>query len=250
MAPTRRPTGHPVMRQCWRHLAFLHWEVGVEVLRRLVPEPLDIDTLEGRAYVGLVPFTMHGVRLAWPPALPGISRFHEVNVRTYVHLGGREPGVHFLSLDAASRLAVIGARTFWKLPYHFAVMDLRQEQGVIVYSSSRRWPGPRPANCRLRYRPVGETAPARPDSLEHFLAERYLLYTLSRGRLLRGRVHHGPYPLQAAECPELDESLVQAAGITRPSAPPLVHYAAGVDVEVFPLEAVAELSKRPERRAY
>ena len=235
LAPTRRPSGRPVMHQSWRHLGFLHWEVAAEALRRLVPKGLEIDTFEGRAFVGLVPFTMHGVRPTWAPALPGLSRFHEVNVRTYVHLGGREPGVYFFSLDAASRLAVIGARTFWRLPYHFAAMDLRQEGGAILYSSTRRWPGPRPADCRLRYRPRGEAAPAPPDSLEHFLAERYLLYTTSRGRLLRGRVHHAPYPLQAAECPVLDETLVQAAGIAKPSDAPLVHYAAGVDVEVFPL---------------
>jgi hypothetical protein len=226
------------MRQSWRHLGFLHWEVAAEALRRLVPEALAIDTFDGRAFVGLVPFTMHGVRPAWSPALPGMSRFHEVNVRTYVHRGGREPGVYFFSLDAASRLAVIGARTFWRLPYHFAAMDLRQEGDAILYSSTRRWPGPKPADCRLRYRPLGEATPARPDSLEHFLAERYLLYTTSRGRLLRGRVHHGPYPVQAAECPELHETLIQAAGITKPSDSPLVHYAAGVDVEVFPLETV------------
>ena len=226
------------MHQSWRHLGFLHWEVAAEALRRLVPKGLEIDTFEGRAFVGLVPFTMHGVRPSWAVALPGLSRFHEVNVRTYVHRGGQEPGVYFFSLDAASRLAVIGARTFWRLPYHFAAMDLRQETDTILYSSTRRWPGPKPADCRLRYRPLGEAALARPDSLEHFLAERYLLYTRSRGRLLRGRVHHGPYPLQAAECSELDETLVQVAGITKPSDSPLVHYAAGVDVEVFPLETV------------
>jgi hypothetical protein len=234
------------MRQSWRHLAFLHWEVPAEVVRRLVPEALEIDTFEGRAYVGLVPFTMHGVRPPWLPPLPGLSRFHEVNVRTYVHLAGREPGVFFLSLDAASRLAVLGARAFWKLPYHFAAMDLRHEGAAIRYTSSRRWPGPRPAVCRLRYGPRGDAAPARPDRLEHFLAERYLLYTTSRGRILRGRVHHAPYPLQAAECPELDETLLQAAGIERPAQAPLAHYAAGVDVEVFPRETVA-LTPTPER---
>lgn len=236
LAPTRRPAGRPVMRQSWRHLGFLHWEVAAEALRPLVPNGLEIDTFEGRAYVGLVPFTMHGVRPTWAPALPALSRFHEVNVRTYVHLGGQEPGVYFFSLDAASRLAVIGARAFWSLPYHFAAMSLRQEGDAILYGSSRRWPAPKPAECRLRYRPRGEASAARPGSLEHFLAERYLLYTTSRGRLLRGRVHHSPYPLQAAECTVLEETLLEAAGITKPREAPLVHYAAGVDVKVFPLE--------------
>ena len=227
------------MRQSWRRLGFLHWEVEAAALRGRVPESLTLDTFEGRAFVGLVPFTMHGVRPAGAPALPFVSRFHEVNVRTYVHLAGREPGVLFLSLDAASRLAVIGARTLWKLPYHFARMSLlKGAHGRVAYTSERRWPGPVPAGCRLVYGPRdGERpAPAAPGSLEHFLAERYELYTTARGRLLRGRVHHPPYPLQAGECPELQENLVAAAGIARGDGPPLVHYSTGVDVEVFPLE--------------
>jgi uncharacterized protein YqjF (DUF2071 family) len=229
------------MRQSWRRLGFLHWEIEAAALRRLVPEPLTLDTFEGRAFVGLVPFTMHGVRPAGAPALPFLSRFHEVNVRTYVHLEGREPGVLFLSLDAASRLAVIGARMVWKLPYHFAHIELTPSPGgSVLYTSKRLWPGPTPAGCRLVYGPrAGEVpAPAAPGGLEHFLAERYVLYTTARGRLLRGRVHHPPYPLQAGECPALDESLVAATGIARGDAPPLVHCSAGVDVEVFPLEDV------------
>jgi hypothetical protein len=226
------------MRQSWRHLGFLHWEVETAVLRRLVPAPLGLDTHEGRAFVGLVPFTMLGVRPWWSPPIPFLSRFHELNLRTYVRLDGRDPGVYFLSLEAASRVAVLVARAFWKLPYHFAAMELRHDDGDIRYHSLRRWPGPKPASCRLRYGPRGPTAPAAAGSLEHFLAERYLLYTTSRGRLLRARVRHAPYPLQAGACPELQESLLAAAGIARPQAPPLVHYASGVDVDVLALEAV------------
>lgn len=229
------------MRQSWRLLGFLHWEIEAAALGRLVPEPLTLDTFEGRAFVGLVPFTMQGVRPAWAPALPFLSRFHEANVRTYVHLQGREPGVLFLSLDAASRLAVIGARAVWKLPYHFARMGLDPGQGGrVAYTSERLWPGPTPAGCRLVYGPRDGRAPARasPGGLEHFLAERYVLYTTARGRLLRGRVHHAPYPLQVGECPALEENLLAAAGIARGGGPPLVHYSAGVDVEVFPLEDV------------
>src|SRR5579872_120144 len=124
VAPTRRPSGNPVMFQSWRRLLFLHWEVPVEALRPLVPPQLAIDTYDGRAYVGLVPFTMMGVRPVWTPAFKPLSDFHEVNVRTYVHLDGADPGVWFLSLDAANALAVRIARSAWKLPYHFAEMDL------------------------------------------------------------------------------------------------------------------------------
>ena len=235
-SPIRRPTGNPAMRQRWLELLFLHWSVPVDALRPLIPPRLEIDTHEGRAYVGLVPFTMTGVRPVWSPALPGVSSFHEVNVRTYVHLEGRDPGVWFLSLDASSRVAVLVARSTYHLPYHFARMSLtRGPAGGVLYSSERRWPGPRPAACAMRYWPVGGVAPAAPGTLEHFLAERYVLYAVRRGRLLRGRVHHPPYPLQAAELADLDESLVAAAGVHRGSEAPLAHYAKGVSVELFGL---------------
>jgi uncharacterized protein YqjF (DUF2071 family) len=177
------------------------------------------------------------------PALPGLSRFHETNVRTYVHVNGRDPGVWFFSLDAANDIAVVAARLWFHLPYYAARMSLTRETAglqseTITYESRRRWPHPLPASAKIRYRPGGTVSPARTDTLEHFLIERYLLYTVWRNRLFRGQVHHAPYPLQSAELSELDESLVAAAGIERPECSPLVHFARGVDVEVFALERV------------
>jgi uncharacterized protein YqjF (DUF2071 family) len=229
-----------VQRQDWRDLLFLHWEVPASVLRPRVPPELDIDTFEGRAFVGLVPFTMTGVRPVWAPPLPLLSSFHEVNVRTYVHRGGRDPGVWFLSLDASSRVAVAVARTRWSLPYHFARMSLvREEGGWVRYASERRWPGPRPARCALRYAPQGVVTPAIAGSLDHFLVERYLLYARRGERLLRGKVRHAAYPLQAGLVQGLEEDLLSANGLPRPADPPLAHYARGVAVEVFPLSPAA-----------
>lgn len=234
--PTHRPPGRAAMRMTWADLGFLHWAVPETELRPLVPDALEIDTLDGLAFVGLVPFTMRGVRPSWSPALPWLSSFHEVNVRTYVHQQGRDPGVWFLSLDAANPIAVVVARTVWKLPYHFARMALERDGPAIRYASERRWPRTRPAACELRYEPIGPALPAAVGTLAHFLVERYILYAFARGRLFSGRVHHAPYPLQAGRVTTLDESLLAAAGLVRPDGPPLVHYASGVDVDVFPLE--------------
>jgi uncharacterized protein YqjF (DUF2071 family) len=240
IGPTLRPTGRVVQRPGWHELSFLHWRVPVAALRPLVPAALEIDTFEGDAFIGLVPFTMTKVRPWWAPPLPGINNFHETNVRTYVHHQGARPGVWFFSLDAASLLAVIAARVIWRLPYHHARMTLEKSDGEIRYASERKWPGPLPGTCRVRVRPLGEPAAARPGTLEHFLAERYLLYTMGRGgRLQRGAVHHAPYPLQPAEILECDETLIAAAGIARPDGPPpIAHYASGVTVEIFGLERV------------
>lgn len=238
LAPTRRPPGRAAMRQRWAELLFLHWPLPAEVLSARLPAGLELDTFEDTAYVGLVPFTMTGVRPAWAPAVPGLSSFHEVNLRTYVHRAGRDPGVFFFSLDAANPVAVLVARTLWHLPYNFARMRLARDGKSIHYASARRWPEPRGAGCSLVYEPRGTPSAAGVGTLEHFLAERYILYTEARGRLYSGRVHHVPYPLQPAVVHALDESLFAAAGLVRPPGAPLMHYAREVSVELFALERV------------
>lgn len=239
--PTRRPSGAVVQRQGWRELTFLHWRLPIEALRPLVPAALEIDTFEGDAFIGIVPFTMTGVRPIWAPAVPGVSNFHETNVRTYVHHRGESPGVWFFSLEAASRIAVAIARGFWHLPYHHARMTLeKRADGEIRYTSDRRSHPPLPAVCNVTCRPTSEPKAAEPGTLEHFLAERYVLYAdAGGGKLRRGCVHHPPYPLQTAEVLAWEESLLAAAGITRPPGEPMAHYASGVDVEIFGLETLA-----------
>lgn len=235
LAPTRRPAARAVMHQQWQHLLFLHWRVPVNVLRPLVPQGLEIDTFGGHAYVGLVPFTMKRVRPLWTPAIPHFSDFHEINVRTYVH-NSREPGVWFFSLDAANPLAVMIARQFWKLPYYYSKMRLQErENGEIFYETHRLFPKRVPASASIHYTPTGKPTAAQPGTLEHFLVERYTLYSYSRNKLYQGRVYHAPYQIQAAELHDLKENLVAAAGILHADDLPLIHYSSQVDVEIFAL---------------
>jgi uncharacterized protein YqjF (DUF2071 family) len=238
VAPTLRPRGSPVMKQTWSELLFLHWRVPAAELRALVPADLEIDTFQGEAWVGLVPFTVSGARLRLMPPLPFVSSFHEVNVRTYVHWQGRDPGVWFFSLDAASRLAVEAARRLYYLPYRYADIELEVEEADgkrRVDFRSRRL-ADLPPDLEVRYRPGDFPRAAEPGTLPHFLAERYVLYSFHERSLYRARVHHAPYPLQAGVVERLSERLVAQAGIQRPDSEPLAHYASGVDVDIWPLE--------------
>lgn len=225
----------PAMFQEWRDLLFLHWEVPEAALRPHVPRSLAIDTFDGRAFLGLVPFAMHGVRPAGAPRVPGLSDFLECNVRTYVRgPDGADPGVWFFSLDAASTPAVRIARALWKLPYHRADMRLTRDGDSVRYESVRRSDQ---ARCRVVYAPDPDSPPAAspPGTLEHFLAERYVLYAGDERRLFRGRVRHTPYPLRRARFHDLDQTLTDAAGIRVDGPPILAHHAAGVVVDVLPL---------------
>ena len=237
VAATRRPDARAVMRQRWSELLFLHWEVPAATLAALVPPGLTVDVHEGRAYVGLVPFRVSGVRPPLLPPVPFLSWFDEVNVRTYVHRRGRDPGVWFFSLDASTRLGVATARALFHLAYRYADARLACDGPLRRFTSRRVSPGPVPAGCDIGYVPSGAVRGAEPGTLEHFLVERYVLYAAAGPRLFRGRVHHAPYPLQDATVDPLEEDLVSAAGIARPPEAPLVHYASAVDVEIFAIHA-------------
>ena len=237
ISPTRRPASRVVMRQTWERLLFVHWEADADAIQAMLPPGLKVDTFEGRAYVGLVPFLMRNVRPVWSPPIPGLSHFPEVNVRTYVHQEGANPGVWFFSLDAENAIAVKIARTLFKLPYFRADFTVERDGERVDYRCRRRG-GNRPG-CDIRYAPTGQAATATPGALEFFLAERYLLYSHDGNRLFRGQVHHMPYPLQQAEVEIQENSLIQAAGVplrkSGAGSAPLIHYARGVEVEVFPL---------------
>lgn len=213
----------------WNDLAFLHWPLTSAALRDKVPPQLDLDLWEGEAWVAITPFWMSGVGLRWQPPLPGISRFPEMNCRTYVTRDGK-PGVYFFSLDATSRAAIWAARAFFHLPYFRARMSAVTHADGARYVS-RRIEGPRPAEFEASYRP--KSSPRRPakDSLEHFLTERYCLYAADGQRLWRAEIHHLPWPLQEAEAEIITNTVAQSQGIELPSrAPALLHFAKRLDV--------------------
>jgi hypothetical protein len=228
------------MYQQWRDLLFLHWEYPAAAIQATLPEGLFVDTHDGKAYLGVVPFFMRNIRPRFLPAVPGISDFMEMNLRTYVHDRAGVPGVWFYSLDANQWLAVKIARRFFHLPYEHAEMkSSRTAKGRIRYESLRTGARANGSRCAFDYAPGAELPLPEPGSLEFFLVERYRLYSIAPDGLRRGSVFHEPYPLSRAEMAAWDENLLPLDGFTPTGRPPdHVIMSRGVDVTIFPLERV------------
>jgi uncharacterized protein YqjF (DUF2071 family) len=226
------------MAQTWNDLLFAHWPLPPEVLQRLIPDGLEVDTFGGEAWIAVTPFVLTGLRPRAVPAVPGVSTFPEVNVRTYVTAGGK-PGVWFFSLDAGSRLAVAGARLLYSLPYHHAAFSIGVERQWIAYQSRRSTAGSIPAELSVTYRPTEEARVAPPGSLVAWLTERYCLYAADRARrLYRAEIHHAPWPLCAATARLERNTMTAPLGVALPDVGPLLHFAKRLDVHVWGPERV------------
>jgi uncharacterized protein YqjF (DUF2071 family) len=224
------------MTMSWLDLLFAHWSFPAASIRALLPAKLELDTHDGLAWVGVVPFRMRNVGPRGLNWLPGVSAFPELNVRTYVVHEGK-PGVWFFSLDAASKLAVRAARIGFHLPYFDAKMRCDEHQGWIDYSSERCHAGVPAGVFAGRYRPVGEIYRSAPGTLEHWLTERYCLYaTDRRGRIRRGEIHHVPWPLQPAEAEIQTCTVTEAWGIRLVGEPQTLHFVRRLDVIGWMLE--------------
>ena len=230
--------------QRWSLLTFLHWRVPAELIQEFLPKTLSVDTFEGSAWLGVVPYAMERVRPWWSPPVPGVSWFFETNVRTYVRTASGETGVWFFSLDANQALAVEIARRFWNLPYKHASIKLNQRSEAGSSATTLHYSGLRKETPAVSWSidvsvDTATAVPAARGSLEEFLVERYTLFCQDRhGRLYSGRVHHTPYTL----CPIFNLSCSQT--LTSPVAPQIgehcqPHHLAcspGVDVRVSPLK--------------
>ena len=231
-----KPKGGPVMYQSWNDLLFLHWEIDPEVLASKIPDRLNVDLHEGKAYIGIVPFFMNKVRPKFLPCFPGISNFLELNVRTYVYDQHGRPGVWFFSLDCNQSLAVKIAKSRFHLPYHDAQMSAQEVEGKMDYSCRREghlqkgrylWETPQ----------AGEIA--TPGNLEFFLLERYLLFSRKRdGELFCGQVHHEPYQFTQAKVTKAGTEPLDWEQLSFTGQPVSALASPGVDVSVFPLKSI------------
>jgi uncharacterized protein len=241
--PYPLPTRPWAVAMRWHDLLFAHWPVKAEVLRPLIPSALEIDTWDGWAWIGLVPFRMTGVR---PRVLPPACAlaFPELNVRTYVR-GGGKGGVWFLSLDAASRIAVRTARAWYRLPYYDAAMSVQYDGDAVSYDSRRTHRGAKSAELTCLYWPTSEVFHAQAGTIEHWLIERYCLFAEKRRGIVGcSDIHHLPWPLQTAEAEIGRSTMLEALGIDTPHEKPLLHFARELEVVAWSVKRTQDLIKQ------
>ena len=223
-----------LMGQTWNDLLFAHWRVDRASLEALIPAPVVLDLYEGDAWLGVTPFFLSGARARGTPPLPWLSRFPELNVRTYVEYAGR-PGIYFFSLDASRRVAVAAARRGYRLPYFHADMSAEHNGGRVSYYSRRIDPNGPAADFRAAYSAAGPRLAIEHGSLERWLTERYCVYVVAEdGAVLRGDIHHRPWPLQPAAAEIEVNTMARPLGLTLPG-PPLLHYSARQDTLIWSL---------------
>ena len=237
--PWPLPSRPWIMYQRWHDLLFAHWALPPESVRPHVPPELELDTFAGKAWIGVIPFWMSRVHFRGLPPVPTAGTFPELNVRTYVRApqDRQKTGVYFFSLDAASLLAVLGARTGVGLPYFWAEMTAEVTGDDVAYRSKRR--KPRPAELIARYRPTGPVSQNKTD-LEMFVTERYCLYVVRRGTIHRVQIHHLPWPLQPAEADFELNTMAEASGIVLPLEKPILQFAKFLEVFIFPPEEMGQ----------
>jgi len=226
------------MHQDWGNLLFLHWRVRPNLIRHLIPEPLELDLYGDSAWIGIVPFTMWDIRAFPPfaPSVPGLESMHELNVRTYVHYQG-VPGVWFFSLDVNSVVAATTARAFFHLPYHPSEIEFSGKRSFKFRSK-------RESGAEAVFKAawtVGDALPqAQPGTRDFFLVERYCLYAESDGDIYRARIFHQPYPLRAVTLKDLETNLFEVNRLPVPKTPPILHYADEVNVDIWYLEPLED----------
>lgn len=241
IAPALR--GFQIMSQDWLDLTFLHWRVPADVVAPLLPPGTHPDLYDGSSWVGLIPFRMVDAGVAKGPAVPWFGTFAETNVRLYsVDDQGRR-GIVFRTLEASRLAVVLGARAAFALPYTWSRMRVAETGGVLTYTSTRRWPGPRSARTTIVVRPGAMLA--EEDPMAEFLTARWGLHTRAFGRTLYVPNEHPTWSLQNAELLHLEDTLVEASGLPGVAArpPDSVLFSRGLTTQfAFPFTASRPLT--------
>jgi len=223
------------MHMSWRHVLFANWPVDPSVVRPHLPEALDLDTFDGRAWLSVVPFTNVDVRPTWAPKDLGF-RLPELNLRTYVTHDG-DPGVYFFSLDAEGVFGVLGARLLHSLPYYYARIDLQTDGERVRFESDRLHPGARPVRFRGRTSRPATACPSNPARWPTSSSSGPLLHGVPAGEIKYATVDHEPWPLYEADVSIEANTLFRANWFAHPETDPVHFYSPGVETVASPSRA-------------
>lgn len=226
-----------IMKQTWRDLLFLHWPVEPSLLKSLLPNELDVDTFDGEAWIGIVPFEMSGIRFRCLPFVPFASNLRELNVRTYVKYGNQR-GVFFFSLDASHDLGVWIARSFFHLPYYRAKQTMFQQNGEFHFSSVRTHRGATQSHFQIKYEPVSEPYESKRGDLDFWLSERECLFIVHNGKVFQGDIKHERWPLQKATFTILEDTLSDGYFYKKEKA--IAHFSKSVTTHLWPFKQVSK----------
>lgn len=238
------PVRRPVMLQRWHDLASVHWRYPTEVVQALLPDGFCVDTFDGSAWVGLLPFHMERVRIPGLPAFGPLSTFPETNIRTYLVDAQGRRGVWFCTLDITRLITALVARVSYRLPYCWAAMSIDRDGDEWTYTSRRRWPRGE-ASSVVRVRVGEQVAPDEVTDLDHFLTARWALGTRFGRRLMWAEVDHDPWPIHRATVVDLDETLLAAVCLPAPEEAPVALWSPGVEVRIGRPRSVARTPRGP-----
>ena len=230
LAMRGRPEGTPIMHQRWEKLLFMHWPISLDELRPHIPARLDIDTYNNQAWIGITPFTISQLNVTPIPPIPGLSSFHELNVRTYVHCDGI-PGVWFLTLEASKLIPALAARMYFSLAYRKASMSYRRYGELLSFRSYRE--NDPPADFKAKWKPGVTLREPHIDSLAFFLTERYCLFSEHEGKICYSRIYHVPWILRDVEGLVYSSTMHSALGLPEPTALPVLHFAERQEVDIW-----------------
>ncbi|KAB2334776.1 DUF2071 domain-containing protein [Cytobacillus depressus] len=236
--PWQLPSKHWIMRQTWSNLFFTHWPIAPEILRPYIPQSLQIDTFNRYAWVGIILFVMEGIYprgLNYKSILPS---FPEINVRTYVQCDDK-PGIYFLSIDVGDWASYTIAKRWFRLPYFSSHVSFQKEDQTFQFGSKRKGNSNSPITFNGKYIPLPKIFYPKKGTLDHWLTERYCLYSKDqRGNLYCGEIHHRPWPLQYAESEIHMNTLLSPFNIDLNEVKPISHYSKGVDSLIWNIKKV------------
>lgn len=217
--PFELPKGKWSYYQEWNNALFLHWKIPVEVLQKLIPKKLKLDTINGEAYVSLVAFTMQKIRPKNLPAVKFISDFDEINLRTYIDIDSKK-GVYFLNIEAAKTLSVFIAKALSGLPYEKSSIQRSNRQYKSMNQLKKFHLD---VNFDIKNMLTSKT------ELDLWLTERYCLYLDKNEKLYRYDIHHKEWNIKTVKINQLEVNY-SIGELTLNGNPDLVHYSDGVEV--------------------